>query len=200
MATASSPYRIADHPTDKTCLRQGEILSDVLHFRGVFGDQESLDGINYRIDTIPFGVIITQDCDLEQDYHVRFVEPKSTSDKLMPNVLLARVYLAEDIKITSAENSKRKWDNLKIAANMNPRFHFMQGITPETDQLNSGTPELTIDFKNYFTIPTAELYHFVRAGDTKRRCVFISPYLEHLSHRFAFYLSRVGLPENYHSE
>jgi hypothetical protein len=57
-----------------------------------------------------------------------------------------------------------------------------------------------IDFKRYFTIPADETYRRVELGEAQRRCVLQSPYLEHLSSRFAYYLSRVALPLDHVSE
>jgi len=49
-------------------------------------------------------------------------------------------------------------------------------------------------------MPTEEVYQRLRMAGTKRRACLNSPYLEHLSSRFSFYLGRVGLPEDHFSE
>ena len=49
--------------------------------------------------------------------------------------------------------------------------------------IGEGMPELGIDFKRYFTIPTDEVYFRIRA-EAQRRSRLRSPYLEHLSNRF----------------
>lgn len=82
----------------------------------------------------------------------------------------------------------------------------MNGITsfqlclPMQTSRGEGAPELVIDFKRYFTLPTGELYRWIALGETRRRCRLRSPYMEHLSSRFAYFLSRVALPEDYRSE
>ena len=197
MDATISPYRTSDPPMNNTCLRQGEILSNILTIHRVVSDLP--DESQYNEISIPLGIIITQDCDLEQDYNERGEDNHSTSDKIIPSVLLARVYLAEEVKERSTQG-KNDWKSQKIAINNNPRFHFMDNLSPEQDQMSLGIAEMTIDFKSYFTIPTDDLYDRVQKEETKRRCVLVSPYLEHLSHRFAYYLSRVGLPRNYRSE
>lgn len=63
-----------------------------------------------------------------------------------------------------------------------------------------GLPELGIDFKKIFTIPTDEIYQRIALGQVKRRAVLVSPYLEHLSSRFAYFLSRIALPQEHLSE
>ncbi len=79
-------------------------------------------------------------------------------------------------------NSER-WGVIK--KNKNERYHFLE----KNEELC--LPNLIIDFKQYYTIPTHILYklykdHFV--GSLKPL------FREDLSHRFAFYLSRIGLP------
>jgi hypothetical protein len=52
-------------------------------------------------------------------------------------------------------------------------------------------PDLVIEFKQYYTIPTHILYRFYEnhfVGSLKPL------FRENISHRFAFYLSRIGLP------
>ena len=42
--------------------------------------------------------------------------------------------------------------------------------------MNVGIPELGVDFKRYFTIPTDEIYKRIEKGEVRRRCVLMSPY------------------------
>lgn len=52
-------------------------------------------------------------------------------------------------------------------------------------------PELVIDFKHYYTIPTEEMYEAYK----ENYLASVEPlYREDLSQRFANYLSRIGLP------
>ena len=76
----------------------------------------------------------------------------------------------------------------------------MQKVDATCDGLQQGLPELTIDFKRYFTIPTDEVYKRIEISETKRRCVLVGPYLEQLSSRFAYFIGRVALPEDHFSE
>ena len=73
-------------------------------------------------------------------------------------------------------------------------------IAPADDSQNIGLPELGIDFKRHFTIPTDEMYKRLQIGEAKIRCMLMSPYLEHLSCRFAYFLSRIALPAEHFSE
>lgn len=191
MDAPSAFYRRAETGTE-ACLRQGEILTNLARF-GV-----SLDSLTKAQPEIvqiihEFAVVLSQDCDLEQDFKSRMGENKQ--DKLIPSVLFAEVYKAETL-LGRVEGSKM-WQRIK--QNKDERYHFLQKVEPADDAQSEGLPELGIDFKRYFTIPTDEVYFHV-AAKAKRRCVLRSPYLEHLSSRFAFYLSRVALPEEHFSE
>lgn len=193
----TGPYRISHHRLASTPVRQGEILSDLFLARRVFRRQEE---IAFEQEVRPLAIILTQDCDLDQDHRVRFVERKTDSDKLIPCVLLAELHPATDTLARIAKGNKKEWERLNIARNGNPRFQFLEQVPAEHDRLGDGLPELVIDFKRYFAVATDELYFRVGSGETQRRCVLTSPYLEHLSHRFAHYLGRVGLPTDHVSK
>jgi hypothetical protein len=66
--------------------------------------------------------------------------------------------------------------------------------------LNEGLSELAIDFKKYFTLPIEELYRRIEIGEAQRRCVLVSPYMEHVCNRFSYFLSRIALPFDHASE
>jgi hypothetical protein len=193
----SLPYQAA--PGADQPLRQCEILTNVIQTRLAL---VSLGEAEPRTEDLVFryAIILTQDCELEQDHGVRFPAGQPASDKLIPSVLLAEVYTAEDMLSRIADSSKKQWERLNIAKNKNERFHFLQKAESDCDQRNEGLPELAIDFKRCFTLPTDELYRRIELGEAQRRCVLVSPYLEHLSSRFAYFLSRVALPSDHASE
>ncbi len=192
-------YHISHHRLARTSLRQCEILTDVRRGQLVAASLGSAE-LTFETVSVEYAITLTQDCDLEQDHAVRFVKPTPGSDKLLPAVLLAVVRTATDIFNAIAEGNKRQWDRLNIEKNKNERFHFLQKVEKADDRLGEGLPELAIDFKRYFTLPTDELYRRIDLNETQRRCVLVSPYLEHLSSRFAYYLSRVALPSDHISE
>jgi hypothetical protein len=193
---APSPiYRPSTAGLDSS-LRQGEILSDVPQFRF---DAATLGGATPPSGEPmypPYALILSQDCDLEQDFNVR--QRQIVSDKLLPNVLFCEVATAEELFNRVKQLGSKLWDRIRI--NKDERYHFLQRIAADSDALQQGLPELGIDFKRYFTIPTEEIYKRIELGEARRRCVLVSPYLEHLSSRFAYFLSRVTLPEDHFSE
>lgn len=188
-----SPYRamvLAASP-----LRQGEILTDLEQFRLNVASLATgmATGKPFKH---PFAMVLTQDCDLEQDYRVR--SQGKDSDKLLPGVLFCELATAKELYGQIRQINPKFWDRIKI--NKDERYHFLQKIEAADDALKEGLPELAIDFKRYFTLPTEEIYRRIEIGEAKRRCVLVSPYLEHLSSRFAYFLSRVALPIDYISE
>jgi len=136
-------------------------------------------------------VVITQDCDLEQDARAR--NGKASQDKLLRDVLLCVAQEASTLEAGGKDIWKR------IQQNKDERYQFLERVPPELDALEQGVPELVIDFKQYFTLPTDELYERVKS-QAKRRCRLVNEYLAHLASRFSYFQSRVALPEEHASE
>lgn len=182
-------------------LRQGELLSDVIQY--VANEDANRGAVATVIERAhQWAFVVSQDCDLDWDYHTRFNESKA--DRRIPSVLFCEARLATEIaqQIMKDEGSKRSdksriWD--RVEKNKDERYQFFSTIPGDVDLLGKGIDELVIDFKRYFTVPTGELYNRIESGETQRRCRLRSPYLEHLGSRFANFLSRVALPEDYES-
>lgn len=170
-------------------LRQGEILTDVIQRRRSF---QSLSQAVPQIEEIrhPFCIIVSQDCDLEQDYKARYGE-KPATDKLLPSVLLLQVETY--VGLTSALPSDSKIRKL-VSENRHERYHVFEQVSGTVDSPGEGLPALGTDFKRYFTVPTEELYAQLQPeSNAQRRTQLNTNYLEHFNQRFAGYLSRVAL-------
>lgn len=185
-----------------TALRQGELLSNVIELTIDLATM-FCQSPNFAQKKHPFAVVMSQDCDLDWDFAAR--NDQSQEHKKIPNVLLCEIMCAKLLacKIMETEGSKRSdksrtWARVKI--NKDERYHFFEEIDKSEDLQNEGIAELGSDFKRYFTIPTDELYERILHGETKRRCRLLSPYMEHLSSRFAYFQSRIALPEEHSSE
>jgi hypothetical protein len=154
------------------------------------------DGI-VEISNIEFPnvVVLTQDCDLNQDYEEQKSETKDSHDKKLFSVIVAPLYNAEHVfkgehleylKMSMTIINKNKSPGLNIMNNKNPRYHyldFQEGIA---------LPSSIIDFKHYFTVNVECLKE---NKEEKYICKLAPLFREDLSHRFAFFLSRIGLPE-----
>ncbi len=192
-------------PSTDGALRQGEVLS---HVRAYAIATDSLDADGELVVNPSHHqhvIVLSQDCDLDWDFRAtQSLREGGTSDEESANlssrklegVLLCDVFEATEIH-GAANVNKRVWDRIKI--NKDDRYHFIEGVEPRYDRQGEGLPEMVLDFKKYFTLAPELLYWQIERGDCYRRVRLDSPYLEHLSHRFSCFMSRVGLPEDYKS-
>ncbi len=196
-------------PSDKQAgLRQGEIISGLYAVRLNRDVGESEHGNALKI-VYPQAIVVTQDCDLEQDDRAR--RENKSIHRLLPHILFCEVEpadivrygnkknnnpnLADTKKVRSEEINSKTWD--EIQKNKDERFHYLTHVQPDEDRQNKGLPSLVIEFKRYFAIATEEVY-FQLQQTALRRCILTSPYLEHFSTRFSYYQSRVALPKNHY--
>ncbi|MCY4072900.1 MAG: hypothetical protein OXG60_16530 [Chloroflexi bacterium] len=196
-------------PGVESALRQCEILS------GLILHQINLESLS--IDTIvgsdsdsnlvkatpivhPYAIIVSQDCDLSQDFHYRF-KGRGKARHALSNILFCEV--VEAAELVHGEEHGTIFDEGAIRQdykkNNDFRFHFLQEIPTDCDSLGMGLPELGMVFKRYFSIPAAEAYEQIKLGLAKRRSVLKTPYLEHFTDRFYHYNNRIALPEQYES-
>ena len=144
----------------------------------------------------PLVLVLTQDCDLKQDYRVRWSRKKkpATQDKALVSVLVAPLYNAEHIylgqhlsdlglKMQSIKKNGSPGNNLR--RNQSPRYHYL--AFPE------GVPIVpsVVDFKHYFSVHVEYLKRRKRSHFV---CQLADLYREDVSQRFASFLSRIGLP------
>jgi hypothetical protein len=147
---------------------------------------------------LPYAIVLTQECDLEQDHENREKLDGSGSDtnhdKLLPSVLMCPGYLSVQFREGKHLDFLNRrmmrypsdpWRSIK--ANQNPRYHYLCAWTLLQ------VPELILDFKHFFTLPTDVLRNVY--GSEQHYIARLSPlYREDLNQRFAAYLARVGLP------
>jgi hypothetical protein len=166
-------------------LQQGEVLCDVTESIGFDG--------NIVTTTYSYGVIVSQDCDLHQEAFKGARQNLNSPE--LPRILLCLAQAATSTK--TPEMGSDKWK--RIAGNQESRYHFFEAVPPEHEAKTVGLPELVVDFKRYFVIPTVHLYDQIARGTASRRCVLATPYKEHFQSRFTSYLGRIGLPEDHRS-
>ncbi|MCF8078626.1 MAG: hypothetical protein K9K88_05015 [Desulfobacterales bacterium] len=171
---------------------QGDVLCNIECVETVY-EKEGI--IEVSKISFPLVVVLTQDCDLSQDYTFR-TEKKPTKDKLLISVLLAPIYNAEhvfrgehlsDLGINSAPINKKKSPGKTLVQNKNPRYHFIE-FPPDLRLVPS-----IIDFKHYFSVNIAYLEFIINDNFV---CSISELYREALSQRFASFLSRIGLPND----
>jgi hypothetical protein len=170
---------------------QGDILSEV-KFRDWDWDTKKNNVIIYE-KKLPYIVILSQDCDLEQDFKYRTTEVKN-NDKILQSILVCPAYgwqefidgiHLKDYKLKMEEISSTE-QKKKIKQQQVPRFHYLE------EDSEKQIPPLVIDFKHYYTLPVEFLRHIYK----KHYAYSLEElFRESLSQRFSFYLSRIGLPE-----
>ena len=177
-------------------LRQGEILSSVEQYLVKVNSRGAEQPVDVTKKSHPFSVVLTQDCDLAQDFTGR--ESEIQSRLTIPNVILCEVDLAENLKgdPDRIASGSEMWK--RIRQNQIDRFQYLHAIAPEVDALDQGIAALLVDFKRTFTLPTDGLYEQLQRI-AKRRAILSSPYREHLSSRHSHFMSRVALPLDHHS-
>ncbi len=185
-------------------LRQGEILSDLVQIQiNLESIKISENDTNYLANPIvhPYAIIVSQDCDLDRDFHFRF-HSRGKKRHRLPSVLFCEVMDAEEL--VHGERNKNIFQSSTVRRNFQNnddyRFHFIQAIPKQFDAIGQGLPELGMEFKRYFSIPTGEVYRRIELAHTQRRCRLQSPYLEHFCDRFHYFNNRIALPEQYESE
>jgi len=185
-------------------MSQGDIYEEIEYIEYAF----EKDGyIHISKIIFPLVIVLTQDCDLEQDALFRNfcgVEGK-TQDKILISALVAPIYNAdhvfagthlddihkEHLKALKKEEQSMELINRKrtpgeyLIKNEKCRYHYLEFPTDVTI-----VPSI-IDFKHYFSVNMEQMIpmrkeHFV--------CRVSKLYREDISLRFANFLSRIGLP------
>ncbi len=171
---------------------QGDIYRDV-EFVEYVAEKKGIIEVSKIV--FPFVIVLTQDCDLEQDFKIRYEKiPAQTQDKLILSVLVAPIYNVEHVfsgehlsQLTIQMRSipRSHTEGKYLVSNQLPRYHYLD--FPSELQI---APSV-IDFKHYFSVNVEYLKR--KKNDLVCR---VSPlYREDISQRFASFLSRIGLPE-----
>lgn len=173
---------------DKERVYQGDIYKDIVLRQ--FGEQEN-DELSSSKTNLEYCVVLTQDCDLQQDFNDRSSDP-SKQNNYLPSILLCPAYPAQAFKSGEhIENQKMKDFNSSEFSKIKnndafKRYHWL----PEAQ--NFCVPELILDFKHYYTVPREIFY---TSSKEKYLATVDTLFRENLSCRFCTYLSRIGLPE-----
>lgn len=197
------PLRYKDAPGIDAALVQGEILIVVYELR-----QHAASKPHSRV------IVLTNVCDLEQDHNARIkdaevdtsaVEPdqekpdETTADRQEPeeNTKYVPYIVLCDLVQTDAMLRRLDIDTgvlEKIQKSQVLRYHHLPAASYGPVQANNTLPELYIDFRKTFALPTEAVYKDIRKGNTSRVAVVPDVYMHDLVQRQHSYLGRVGLP------
>lgn len=172
-------------------ISQCDIFQDVDIVEGL-----KLDGTIMELRTImfPYIICLNQDCDLLSDFRDK-MDPSGTNKNCrLLHLIVAPLFNSDCFRagrhwgdlFDSSSVIKEKYTKWrKIMNNEDPRYHFLR--FDEKSQL----PDMIIDFKHFFTISTELLYEKM----PQRLCSVEELYREKICQRFAFFQSRIGLPD-----
>jgi hypothetical protein len=180
-----------------TRLYQGEILSNIVERTPLWVARDEAGDV-FAIDEMvhPFAVVVTQDCDLEQDERARLSQDKD--DPKRQKALLRSILLVVASEFESAKDFGGSDIKKRVKQNKDERFQYLVAVPSSSDSAGSGVPSLVLDFKRFFTYPANELLRVIASGETVRRARLVTPYVEHVSDRFGFFTQRIGLPRDHH--
>lgn len=162
---------------------QWDILKELSFYIWLDGEVEQI--------TLPYSIVLTQDCDLSEDFNNRTGSYKN-QDKFLKTILICPWYLLEDFC-----NGTHLWEEYKmqIFTSWKPieklkrneelkRFHYLKW--------GDNFPDLVIDFKHFYSVSREWIYK-------KYDSIYISSiselFRESLSQRFTNFLWRIWLPE-----
>lgn len=156
--------------------------------------------VNIKKLKLPYSIVMTQDCDLQQDYENRKSSNVDQRTQLF-SILLCPVFNSDDlrkgnhlkdIEIECKNLNSSLWNPVK--KNRDKRYYFLNSEKVFLDQDENdfmNIDDLIIDFKLYQTISRDKLY-----DKLDQYYVSINPlFREEISDRFTHYLGRIGLPE-----
>ncbi len=177
-------------------MRQAEVLKDVLEIRAgriTWDSAGAVQDVGWLAQPRAIAVVMTQECDLEQDYKLRFDDATAKEDveqhfNALQTVALCEAYPIEELaRVVSGYSHKRARDN-QFA-----RYHCLEaGATPDSESL----PGLVLDLRRVFAIPVVPLYGQLSTEEAKARRVGVIPDLHShdLMQRSYSYQSRVAVP------
>lgn len=178
---------------DRKRVHQGDIFRDVEMIEYVF---EKAGALEVSKVVFPLVVVLTQDCDLEQDHRFRWaLKTKPTQDKWLISVLVAPLYNVEhvyegkhlsDLGMTMEPINGRSTPGGYLRNNERPRYHFLS--FPPSEPI----ADSVVDFKHYFSVNGQYLR---RLRKTNFVCQLAPLFREDVSQRFSAYLARIGLPD-----
>jgi hypothetical protein len=172
---------------------QGDVFREIECIEYVFEKQAIIE-VSKTI--FPLVVVLTQDCDLEQDARYRGRQQKvpNNQDKKLFSVLVAPLYNAEhvfsgehlaELGLTMSPINKRATEGKHLMQNGRPRYHYLD--FPANIQI---VPSIA-DFKHYFSV---SITYLDKIRPKNFVCRLSELFREDLSQRFAAYLARIGLP------
>lgn len=182
-------------PTERVC--QGDLIRQVAHVESI---EKAGDEVVVQQVVFPLVVVLTQDCDLQQDHDTRVPTEaqKKDDDKRLISVLVAPAYnlthfiegshlseLGRQMWVIPKKKGGLSTAGADITKNKNARYHCLR-FDDDVEIVDS-----VVDFKHYFSVNVADLEQIKKANCAGNLAEL---YREDISQRFASFLGRIGLP------
>ena len=189
------PLERYERPPASGRLIQGEVIGPVWEYVPAVPPTEVARGAEIPVSPIRHErlILVTQDCDLEQDYALRFPrgwddEPVLVDDEpgAVPHVVLCESFEELRSRVAGGDIFRR------AKRNQDERYHTL----PDADVTGTDLrlPTLYIDFRRAVALPTRFVYAGLREGGIERLALLPEIFRLDLAHRFFGYLSRVPVP------
>jgi hypothetical protein len=183
-------------PPGESRLVQGELLGPLWEYVPTIAPVEVPQGAEIAVAPSPHErvILITQDCDLEQDFQIRFpdgwlgqaADGVDDMPGAVPQVVFCDTF--EDLRPRVAGSDIFK----RAKRNQDERYHAFPEA--EIEEVGGAVPELFIDFRRAVALPTGFVYAGIREGGVGRIALLPEIFRLDLAHRFYGYLSRIPVP------
>lgn len=194
-------------PEPGGALRQGEILAEIIEHLVALpcDDLPEIEENPISSITHPHIIVLTQECDLNQDYLARYPNdvnfPDEDSEKkfrdnskryLLGHVLVCAGLREGEIKLDEILYEMKSDIFKRVRKNQDERFHHLGpwSISGVADS----ELDLYFDFKRSFSLPIASLYESVYKNPERRMALTPQLNVQDLSQRYSSFISRVPLP------
>jgi len=182
-------------------INQGDIILNLLEILPIISEKDIPELNNEgKVPPVirrshPAVVVITQDCDLKGDWEFRTQPANVKKDdrderKLQEHVQLCDLFQKKEIRFQRGFNSSL-WE--RVPSNQDERYHFFKSASIR-DSNDDTLPDLYVDFKRTFSVPTSLIYSLISSGFAIRKARFPDPYRLDMIHRLFSYLSRIAVP------
>lgn len=178
-------------------IHQGDIFRNIKCIE----QADEIDGeIKITTITYPYVIILSQECDLHEDYEIRNQEQNSGelvyADKLLINALAVPLYnLSHFIEGKHLVKLGYSMSNNFVNTNKTPYKTLIKNEVPRYYYFNlpahAEMVDCVADFKHFFTVNLSYLYSF---KEENTQISIDIPFRERISQSFSNYLSRIGLP------
>jgi hypothetical protein len=189
-------------PPGEFPLRQGEVLSNLLALHPKIIENKDWLHDDTKVPPLfrnshPWVLIVSPACDLYWDWVYRKKPADVKKDdldqsKLLDSIQFCDLFEKDEIRQQRGLNSNL-WE--RIRSNQDERYHRFTS-SKIGDEMNGDMPELYVDFKRVFSLPTEFVYELISNSYTVRSALLSYPHLMDIIHRLFSYAGRVAIPDD----